>query len=320
LETRLDRIPGVHGAGFIQYLPLENWGWWSFFSIPGRGPYAAGQEPRAELRFVSPGYFSALQIPVRSGRIFDAHDTSNSEAAILINESLARRYFPNENPVGQRISRGRIIGVVGDVRHSGLDRPPTPEIYYTFAQNAAATSEAGVSLVIRSSMRPEALVNTVRDAIHQVNPNQTIFGVRTMRDVVADSLTDLNLYVWLVGIFAGLAMLLAIAGIYGVVSYVVGGRTQEFAIRLALGARPSEITKLVLGQGSVLVASGLAAGAVGALALARTFKSLSSAVTSPDPATLISASLLLSTVALAACLIPARQAARVDPNVALKYE
>ncbi|MGH9631228.1 MAG: ADOP family duplicated permease, partial [Bryobacteraceae bacterium] len=196
LEKRLRAIPGVQAVGFIQFLPLQNWGWWAFFSIPERGPQTLGQEPRAELRFVSAGYFSALGIPLRRGRTFDMRDVSGSQPVILINEALARRYFANEDPVGQRTDRGTIIGVVGDVRQSGLDRPAIPEIYRPFGQGPAATSEAGISLAVRTRTRPEALVNAVRSTIHQVNPNQAIFNVKTMDQVVADSLGDLSLYVW----------------------------------------------------------------------------------------------------------------------------
>jgi predicted permease len=320
LEERIGRIPGVQGVGFIQYLPLQNWGWTGFFSIPKRSPYPPGHEPRAELRFVTPGYFTALGIPIRRGRAFNAHDTSDSQGVILINEALSRRYFPNEDPVGQRIDRGIIIGVVGDVRQSGLDRPATPEIYHPFVQNTGATSEAGVSVVIRAHARPEALANAVRNAIHQVNPNQTVFSVKTMSQVIAESLGDLTLYLWLIGFFAGLAILLAITGTYGVVSYAAARRTREFAIRVALGADRCQISKLVLGHGCLLLALGLAVGTAGALMLTRTLMSLSSSVTSPNPATLTFVGLLLATVALSAYLMPAHRATRVDPNVSLKYE
>ncbi|MGA8029017.1 MAG: FtsX-like permease family protein [Bryobacteraceae bacterium] len=320
LEERLDQIPGVQAAGFIQFLPLQNWGWTGGFSITGRSPQAAGQEPRAELRYVSLGYFTALGVSIRRGRGFTAHDTSDSQPVILINEALALRYFPGRDPIGQRTDRGTIIGVLGDIRQSGLDRQAAPEIYYSFAQNTAAASDAGVSLVVRARMRPEALIPAVRAAIHQVNPKQAIFDIKSMGQVIAESIADVNLYLWLIGLFAGLAVLLAIAGIYGVVSYTVTGRTQEFAIRLALGADRREIWNLVLRHGSMLVAFGLMAGVAGTVALARTLKSLVSSVSSPDPATLASFGVLLAAVALAACAVPARRATRIDPNAALKYE
>jgi len=324
LEQRVSEIPGVRAAGFIQFLPLQNWGWNGFFSIAGRPAQAGAQPLRAELRYVTPGYFHALGIPIRGGRLFTQRDTAGGPLIILINEALARKYFPNEDPVGRRTDRGTIAGVVGDVRTSRLDTPATPEIYYCFAQNAAATPDAGVSLVVSGRLNgrsgPEALANAVRFAIHQVNPHQVIYDVKTMERVLADSLADMHLYVWLIALFAGLAVLLAVSGVYAVVSYMVTARTQEFGLRVALGAGEAQILRLVLGHGSSLVASGLVLGAAGTLAAARLLKSLLSGVTSTDPATLAAVSVLLAAVGLAACLVPARRAMRVDPNIALKYE
>jgi predicted permease len=318
LESRLRQIPGVRAAGFIQYLPLQNWGWWGRFSIPGR-PASEADSPQSELRYVSPGYFQAMGIPIRGGRAFTDADTEHAAMVILINEALARRYFPNENPVGRLTSRGTIAGVVGDVRTSRLDRAATPEIYYSFAQNTAATSDAGVALAVRTEVLPESVAAAVREAIHQVNPRQALFDVKTMKQVIADSLADINLYLWLIGIFAGIAALLAISGIYGVIAYVVTARTQEFGIRLALGAHGSQILRLVLGRGAGLVACGIALGVAGALAAGRVLRLLSGVI-SADPATLAAVGIVSAAVAMAACYIPARRAMRIDPNLALKYE
>jgi len=320
LEDHLKQIPGVRSAGFIQYLPLQNSGWTGFFSIPGRPPGTDAEQPRAELRYVSPGYFRALGIPLRRGRLLGDQDTSDATRVILINEALARKYFLNQDPVGQRTDRGTIVGVVGDVRQSRLDRPAAPEIYYAFAQNTGATSDAGVALVVSTEMRPEAIVSAVRRVIHQVNPEQAIFSVKTMQRVIAESLGDVSLYLWLVGVFAGLAVALAVAGVYGVISYAVTVRTQEFGIRMALGARRAQILRLVAGHGSVLIALGLALGVPGTLAIARVLKSLLSSAGSVDAATLAAVGVLLAAVALAACLVPARRATQVDPNVALRCE
>ena len=320
LEGRVKETPGVRAAGFIQYLPLQNWGWNAFFSIPGR-PVPPNTEPfKAELRYVSPGYFEALRIPLRRGRLFTDHDTADVPVVILVNEALARRYFPNQDPVGQRTDRGVIVGVVGDVRTSRLDLPATPEIYYSFVQNPAATSDAGVSLVVGTHMPPHTLVNAVRDAIHQANPRQVVYDVKTMEGVVANSLADTRLYLWLIAWFAGLALLLAASGVYGVISYVVASRTQEFGIRLALGAEGSQILLFVLRHGGWLVASGVIIGGAATLASARLLQSLLSGVNAADPGMLAAAAALLAVVALAACMGPARHATRVDPLVALKYE
>jgi len=320
LEERLRQVPGVRAAGFIQYLPLQNWGWNAGFTIAGQPPQPGIEAPQAELRYVSPGYFEALRIPLRRGRLLGAGDTKDSPRAILINEALGRKYFPNEDPVGRMTDRGMIVGVVGDVRTSRLDRPAAPEIYYAFAQNWSATADAGVSLVVGARSRPEALVGAVRDAIHQVNRLQVVYDVKTMQRVIANSLADMRLYLWLATLFAGLAVLLAVSGVYGVVSYAVTARTREFGIRLALGAREGQILNLVLGHGAGLVLIGTILGAAGTLAVGRLLESLVSGVTAADAATLAAVAALLAAVAIAACLFPARRAMQVDPNVALKYE
>jgi putative ABC transport system permease protein len=317
LEDRVSTIPGVRATGFIQYLPLQNWGWRGFFSISGRTDV---QAPQAELRYVSSGYFEALHVPIRSGRLFTDRDTANAPRVILINEALAHRYFENEDPLGRLTDRGAIIGVVGDVRTSRLDRPATPEIYYSFNQNAGAMPDAGVSLVVSAPSQPEALVKSVSDAIHQVNPGQVVYDVKTMERVIANSLADMNLYLWLIGVFAGLAVLLAACGVYGVISYVVTARTQEFGLRLALGARGVQILRLVLVHGSALVACGVILGVFGAITAAQLLDSVLSGVASIDPATLAGVGIVLAVVAIAACLLPARRAMRVDPNTALRFE
>ncbi|MDQ2843485.1 MAG: ABC transporter permease [Acidobacteriota bacterium] len=319
LEERIAAVPGVRAVGFIQFLPLQNSGWMGGFSIVGNAQ-VPHREPRAELRYVTPGYFRAFGIPLRRGRLLNPHDTSDSPPVVLINETLARRYFPTQNPIGRRTDRGTIVGIVGDVRQSGLDHPATPEIYYPFAQNWSATSDAGVSLVVSTFGQPEAVVKEVRGAIHQINPHQALFDVKTMDRVIAESISDVNLYRWLIGLFAGLALVLAIAGIYGVISYAVAARMQEFGIRLALGADSGKVFRLVLRQGSVLVASGLVLGGAGAIALTRTLRSFVPSVTSVDPVIFFLVSLLLALVAITACFVPARRAARVDPSVALRYE
>ncbi len=320
LEERIRRVPGVRSVGFIQYLPLEDWGWWGRFRIEGRPPVPVEQLPQAELRYITPSYFRAMGIPLRRGRLLTDRDTLDVPTVILVNQALARKYFPNEDAVGRRTDRGTIVGVVGDVKMSGLDQPATPEIYYAFAQNTAATSDAGVALVAAAGTRPEAMANAIRAVIRQVNPRQVIFQVRSMRAVIAGSLSHLHLYVRLLGLFAAIALLLAMAGVYGVVSCAVASRTQEFGIRMALGANARRILRLVLGHGAVLVAIGLAVGGAGALALTRTLSSLLHLANPADAATLAIAATLLGAAALSACAIPAWRAARIDPNSALRHE
>jgi ABC-type antimicrobial peptide transport system permease subunit len=257
-------------------------------------------------------------VPLRRGRVFSERDTSDAPRVVVINEALARTYFPNEDPVGRETDRGTIIGVVGDVRSSALDRPAIPEIYYTFTQNTAATPDAGVTLVVGTGARPEALAAAVRAAIREVNPRQVVFDTSTMERVIANSLSDVNLYVWLIGMFAVLAVLLAASGVYGVISYVVASRTPEFGLRMALGAEGSQILRLVFRQAATLVACGMLIGLAGALAAARLLEGMVRGVRSSDPAAMAVAAIVLAATGLAACLVPARRAMRVDPNITLK--
>jgi ABC-type antimicrobial peptide transport system permease subunit len=212
------------------------------------------------------------------------------------------------------------VGVVGDVRQSGLDRPVAPEIYYPFAQNAAAAPDVGISLIVNTIGPPEAVAGPVRRAIHAVNPNQAIFDMRTMEKVISESHSDLNLYLWLVGLFAAIALALAIAGIYGVMSYAVAARVREFGIRLALGANKSILLKLVLGHAGRLIASGLILGSAGAFTLEHVLMGFVRGVPRLDSVVLCEASALFASVAILACFGPAIKASKVDPNVNLRCE
>jgi predicted permease len=319
IEDRVRQIPGVRAAGFIQYLPLQNWGWSGAFAIRGR-PSTSERPPQSELRYVSPGYFETLRIPLRRGRVFTERDTADAARVIVINEALARTYFANEDPVGATTDRGVIIGVVGDVRSSRLDRPAVPEIYYSFAQNPAATSDAGISLVTSARTPPEGIARDVRDAIHQVNPRQVVYDIKPMDRVIAASLSDTRLYAWLIGVFAALAAVLAASGVYGVISYAVAARTREFGVRIALGAGGAEILRLVLQHGAAMVAGGLLAGVGGALASGKLLESLVHGASGVDAPTLAAVGAVLAVAALVACLAPARRAMRVDPNTALRCE
>ena len=316
IADRIRRIPGVKAAGFIQFLPLQDWGWNGNFTIDGHPPLSASRQPLAELRYVTPDYFAAMGIPLIKGRDLSDRDTPDTPPVCLINETLARHYFPNEDPIGKHTDRGTVVGIVGNVRQVGVGQPPAAEFYFPISQQPVY----GAALVVRAQMPPEAIVASVRAAVHDVNPNQALFIVKSMQHVISDSLSSMNLYAWLLGLFAALALILAIAGIYGVISYAVTARTQEFGIRLALGADPAQVLGLVLRHGFLLVTAGLVAGAAGALALTGLLKSLLFGITATDPATFAVVAAVLTLVALIACLVPALRATKVDPVIALRYE
>ncbi|HEV8384722.1 MAG TPA: ABC transporter permease [Candidatus Acidoferrales bacterium] len=315
IEERVAQIPGVLAAGLISLLPLQNSGWSGGFTIVGRP-----ETHETELRYVTPGYFRAMGIPLRRGREFSPRDGPEVPRVILVNETLARRYFPNEDPVGRSTDRGTIIGVVGDVRQDTLGIPAKPEIYYTVAQNFAQIRRHGSTLVVRGSGRPEALAGAIRAAIREVSPGQALFRVATMRQVIQESLANPRLYTWLLGLFAAMGMLLAAAGIYGVIAYLVALRTREFGIRMALGAGAGRVLRLVMKRGALLVALGLAFGIGAAAALTRVLSGVLYGVAATDPVTFAAMAVVLAVVAMAACLAPARRAARVDPSVALRTE
>ena len=315
LEERVARIPGVRAAGLISLLPLQNSDWSGGFFIEGRPELL-----QTELRYVTPGYFRAMGIPLRRGREFSPRDDSSVGRVILINETLARQYFPNQDPVGRKTDRGVIIGVVGDVRQVALSSPAKPEIFYTVAQNFAQLRRHGSTLVVRGHGPPEALVGAIRSAIREVSPGQALFRVATMRRVIEDSLAHPRLYAWLLGLFAAMGTLLAAAGIYGVISYLVARRTREFGIRMALGADSAHVLFMVIHRGALLTGLGLVAGISGAILLTRVLRSLLYGVAPLDPPTFIMMAVVLAAAALSACLMPARRAARVNPSVALRSE
>jgi putative ABC transport system permease protein len=318
IEARVAQLPGVTAAGFTQVIPLQNWGWEGGFSVEGRPPDPT-RRLQSELRFVTPGYFTALGIPVLQGRGFTASDTADAPRVVLVNEALAREYLPGESAVGIKLDRGTIVGVVGNVRHEGLGRPAQPEIFYAAAQNVAIVPDIGMSLIVRTSTRPETLTESVRAAVREVNPNLAIFNVKTMERVLSDSLWELNLYFALVGVFAALALALAAIGLYGVISYNVTSRMREFAVRLALGAEPAAVSRLVVSRAARLTGAGLAGGLLVALPLTFLNRSVPLGITTPLVA-YAAISVILLMIAFAACLIPAFRVARVNPATALRHD
>ena len=238
---------------------------------------------------------------------------------ILVNEAFARRFFPGGDAVGQELNRGTIVGVVGDVRQVALDREAEPELYYPAAQNVTMASDIGMSLIVRTEQRPERAIAAIRAAVREVNPGLAIFNVKTMEEVVSDSMWQLNLYRWLIGVFAGLALVLAAIGLYGVISFGAAARLREFAVRLALGSGPRRLIQLVVARGVVLASGGLAAGIVTVLAVTPWARTVSPAL-AIDPATYVVVGVLLVVIALCAAMVPAVRAARIDPASALRHD
>ena len=310
IEERVSQIPGVRAAGFVTRLHVQSAGFTAEFTVAGQPLPANGHGAAVRIREASPGYFRALGIPLRAGRMF-----TEGEAGIIVNETLVRQHFPGVDPIGRVLSRGTIIGVVGDVRQR-LRLPPEPEIYSPLAR----TGYSAATLVVSSSMPPDGLVGPLRAAIREINPNQTIFDVATMDRVIAASHADVDLFLWLIGGFAGLAFALSIAGVYGVLSYAVAARRKEFGIRLALGADSGRVLRLVLAEGGLLIGGGVVVGIAGALALTRLLQALLYEVTPTDPLTFTAATLTLVGVAMAASLNPARRAMHVDPMTVLRHE
>jgi predicted permease len=316
IEQRVAAVPGVRGAGFTQLVPLQNWGWRADFRVRGR---ALSGRPLAGLRYVTPGYFRAMGIRVAQGREFTVYDDEGSPRVIVVNEALVRRYLPDEDPIGVELDRGTIVGVIADVRQAGLDRPAEPEIFYPAAQNVTMASDIGMSLAVRTAGPPQALAGQIRNAVREVNPRLAIFNVKTMDEVLADSMWELNLYRWLITMFAALALVLAAIGLFGVMSYTVTARVREFAVRLALGSHPAELGRLVVRRGAWLAALGLVLGAIITEQLLMAFGTLPIGGR-PDVFIYVIVATLLLVLALAACLVPAVRVASVDPVSALRQQ
>jgi len=316
-------LPGVRSAGLVNALPITG-GPGTEFVIEGRPTPRLGEEPGADIRVADPQYFSTMGIPLVAGRVFTEHDSAASARVVLINQTLARKFWPSENPLGQRITMkdwgppltGEIVGVVGDVKTNGLDEQVGPMIYWSYYQFGLVFN----SFVVRTESDPLLMVSAVKSRIWLVDKNQPVSQIQTMDQVLSQSLARRRLYVVLLGIFACVALLLAASGIYGVVSYSVTQRTREMGIRVALGAERVDILRIIVLQAGKLALAGELAGILVALAVTRLMTSLLFGITAVDPLTFAGVTLLLSAVALAACYIPARRAMRVDPMIALRYE
>lgn len=321
LLDSLDQIPGVLAAGSINRLPMTG--------SAGSGTFLIDNNPAktgyAEYRLASRGCFAAMGIPLLRGRLFDQNDRINSPPVAVISQSLAEKYWPNEDPIGNRIQFGnmdgdlrllQVVGVVGDVRDRGLDSNVSPTVYGNALQRPQSSS---FSVIVRAQVDPATLIPAMRQAVQALNPELPT-SFRTLEQVFSSSLDARRFSLVTFSVFAAAALMLAVMGIYGVISYTVTQRTQEIGIRIALGAQGRDVLKLVVGQGLTLALIGISMGLVAAFGLTRLMASLLYGVSATDPAIFMAISLLLAGVALLASYIPARRATKVDPMVALRYE
>jgi putative ABC transport system permease protein len=327
LLERLQAIPGVERAGLVMNLPLSGSTMNRGFAVEGRPEPKPDENVTVDYQVISPGYFQTMEIPLVRGRAFTDRDTEQAPRVAVINELMARKYFPGEDPLGRRIAFGdtskeeswrTIVGIAGNVRHAGMNEPPFPGAYTPYAQDRESWSR--MSIVIRSTGEPAALSAAVRKEVMAIDPAQPVSNIQTMEQLMAASITRPRFVMLLLGLLATVALALAVVGIYGLMSYSITERTHEFGIRLALGAQAADVLKMVLGQGLRLIVVGISLGLAGAFALTRLMRSLLYGVSTIDPMTFVAVSLLLTMVALLACYIPARRATKVDPMEALRYE
>lgn len=320
---RIESMPGVEAVGLVSNLPLSGNYDRSGMLIEEKPITNPSDAPSPERYGIDPGYLRAMRIPLLRGREFTWQDSASAPLVTIISQSMAEQFWPGEDPVGKRIKLGgeqdpwrTIVGIVGNIRHLSLDSPLDWQVYLPHAQWTASF----VSLTIRASKDPSSLAAAVRDEVWSVDKDQPVYAVATMEQLLSRSVDERRFTLSLTALFALLALLMASIGVYGVMSFSVGQRTREIGIRLALGAQSRDVFRLVIGQGLALVGSGIALGLAAALALTRFLSSALYGVSAADPLTFAVISLLLAGVALVACYIPARRAAKTDPMIALRYE
>jgi putative ABC transport system permease protein len=330
LVDRMQRVPGVQGTAVVTGLPLSNMMMRTSAHIEGTPQERPAERKVTDVAMVTPGYFATMGIPLTSGRDFTSRDGSGAPVVAIVNQEFVKRYFPNENPIGKRISLGweqdtaatggnmtlggEIVGVVGNVKRRGLNQEVYPETYASFMQPTFPS----FSVVVRSSSDPSTVMAAIRAQMRELDRDLPLSELRQLSEVVAASVSRPRFYTTVLGVFAGIALVLAAVGIYGVISYAVSLRTRELGIRIALGATGSQVSKLVLRQGVGLALTGVALGAGGAYWLTRLLAKLLFGVSATDPLTFLGVALLLTAIAAVASFVPARKAARVDPLLAMR--
>ena len=319
---RMQAVPGVQSASLVRGLPFSGNGGTTRIVLPDREPAPKGMEPEVMFNTAMPNYFETIGIPLLKGRLFENQDQANTPPVVVVNQTMAQRFWPNQDPLGKQIKLVQgdatltVVGVVGDAKHYWLEEQQRPQVYDAYSQDPGLFATA----VIRTNVEPLSLSEPVRQAIWKVDAEQPMWKIRTVEFLVNRSTADRKFLMALMGIFAAVALVLTIVGLYGVISYLVNQRTQEIGIRMALGAQMRDILGMVLKQGMVLVLIGVALGLAAAWILTRLMSRLLYQVSATDPLTFVGISVLLVSVALLACYIPARRATKVDPLVALRYE
>jgi putative ABC transport system permease protein len=322
VTEQLEQLPGVEKVALVRNLPFSGNGGSIGIILPDRDAPVPGTEPQVMFNTAMPGYFETIGIPLIKGRLFSAQDQANTPAVFLINQNMADKFWPNQEPLGRQIKiperelTGTVIGIVGNAKHYQIEEDTTPQMYLAFSQNPGLFA----TVVMRTKVEPMSLTETVRQTIWKVDPDQPMWKIRTVEFLVNRSFANRQFLMALMGIFAALALVLTMIGLYGVITYLVNQRTREIGVRMALGAQVRDIMQMVLKQGMLLVLSGVALGIVGAWFLSRLISRLLYQVSATDPQTFAGVVLLLTVVALLACYLPARRAAKVDPLVALRHE
>ena len=329
VQERVGALPGVQSSAIINELPIAGGKAEVSFEIEGRALESEHDRESAiaNYRMISPGYLRTMSIPLVRGRAFTEQDGRQSPAAVIINEKLARRFWADDDPVNKRIriTGGAwlpIVGVVPDIKNQGLNSETVKEIYFPYVETpfGLGAPPRTMTLVMHTTSDPASLTNPVRSVVRSIDPSLPAYKIQTLEQAVATSVEKPRFTMLLLTVFAGLALILATVGVYGVMSYSVAQRTREIGIRKALGAKPRDIFKLVMKQGVVLAAIGVTLGVIAAFALTRVMSSLLYAVSATDPITFIGIALLLTAVALLACYLPARKATKVNPMVALRHD